>query len=277
MVWHVGDALRSGAPHVRPTHLLQVHNAAIRTIAFVMAPPASATLEPAMELDAEPEALMTAGHDGTLRLTDLRDGASVNIVNQERGSNLAAAFSSQTGTVLVGDTENDVRAWFLKPAGIGSNKVVSQHRGAVWAIATSDLHPFAATASADGCLTLANIPRACRQKSHRVKFAQKLYKLDFNRRTGQYRLLDNVLPEQRSTVDVLKKKKRDAKAGKGKGKDAAEAGPGHEVSEISGAWSLEVGVLRACWFPGLEQARLVASGMACGLVRVEWVDKGPVP
>lgn len=142
---------------------------------------------------------------------------------------------------------------------------------------------FAVTASADGTCTLANIPRGLRQKSHRVKFAQKLFRLDFSRRTGEYRMLDNLLPQQRTTVDVAKKlkkagaaKEKDSDKGKGKGKGKG-AGPGFENNEISGAWSVEVGVLRAAWFPGLEQARLLASGMACGLVRVDWVDKGPEP
>lgn len=132
VVWSIGDALRTGATHVRPTHVLQPHAAAIRSITFILAPPASVSLAPTVDTDAEPESLMTVGHDGSLRLTDLRDGASANIINQERGTSLAVAFSAQTGTVLVGDTENDVRGWFLKPASVGSNKVVSQHRGAVW-------------------------------------------------------------------------------------------------------------------------------------------------
>lgn len=143
-------------------------------------------------------------------------------------------------------------------------------------IATCDLHPFAAVASADGSTTLAHIPRALRFKSHRVKFAHKLFRLDFHRRAGLFRMHDNLAPQQRSTVDVGKARKKGGKV-KGEG----EGGPGFESNEGSGGWGPEVGVLRCAWggsggwgLGGVGEG-LVASGMACGLVRVDWVEGGP--
>jgi len=44
--------------------------------------------------------------------------------------------------------------------------------------------------------------------------------------------------------------------------------------ENSGAWPKEVGVHRVAWNngSGYNGASLLASGMACGLVRVEWLE-----
>jgi hypothetical protein len=38
------------------------------------------------------------------------------------------------------------------------------------------------------------------------------------------------------------------------------------------AWSPEIGVSRAAWHPNINRSCLLASGMLCGLVRVDWME-----
>ena len=47
--------------------------------------------------------------------------------------------------------------------------------------------------------------------------------------------------------------------------------PGDGVT--TAAWSPETGVLCSKWHPSLDRACLLASGMACGLVRVDWIER----
>ena len=79
-----------------------------------------------------------------------------------------------------------------------------------------------------------------------------------------------ALSQVRVNLEEQGRKKRD------RAKKPAAASVPTDVIETAthGAWSPEVGVLRVAWHPNLDRACLLASGMACGLVRVDWMERG---
>ncbi|KAK4695320.1 hypothetical protein P7C70_g8569, partial [Phenoliferia sp. Uapishka_3] len=103
--------------------------------------------------------------------------------------------------------------------------------------------------------------------------------MDFSRLTGEYRLVDNLLPEARINFEEIQKANNAAKKkSRKKGAAATEEVPPEEVPDpgeniTTGTWSPEVGILCVKWHPSLNRACLLASGMACGLVRVDWMER----
>ncbi|GAA5920572.1 hypothetical protein JCM1841_005739 [Sporobolomyces salmonicolor] len=267
VVWNVGDALRAGRPTVRPTHYLPVHSAPIRSIAFVLAPPPS-TVNPAQQdLDADPIWIASTGMDGNTVMSDLRESGSAGsgLLLHERSSGYAVAFSPHLGCVYGHDQDDRLRAYFLKPSELGNSKRIGAHRGTVWSLAASPHHTFIASASADGTCQITSGLRALRRRRVRGHFGLKVFKLEFERETGQWRMLDNFHVEQRSALDPYNVSvATKAKSPKTKSDDAPLVS--------TAAWPLEIGVTRVAWHPNLDRACLLASGMSCGLVRLDWVE-----
>lgn len=123
-----------------------------------------------------------------------------------------------------------------------------------------------ASASADGSLQITNTMRGTtKNKRDWVSLLEPVYRIDRSSTTSQIRLLDNILPQNlslnRSLPSVLSKHK-DATA-------RTNAIRGQVV-----AWEPEIGVLCARWNSanGIGRAGLLASGMACGLVRIDFVE-----
>lgn len=93
-------------------------------------------------------------------------------------------------------------------------------------------------------------------------FQQKVFQLDFNRHTGEYRMIDNFHVNSVTGIDALIKQTKST--------------PIHEFNSAAfkGAWPAEVACLRTCWHPSLLRASLLATGTAAGLVRIDWVEGG---
>lgn len=100
----------------------------------------------------------------------------------------------------------------------------------------------------------------------------KIFQLDYNTRTGQYRILDHFLPRESGTsegpsfTESAKSKAVEAEATK----ERFENG----IPEPSALWHPTVGVNAVAWNSGcgLASAPWLASGMACGLVRVDYLE-----
>jgi len=67
---------------LRPSHYLTVHQSAIRALAWIQAPPSSASGEPNM--DEDPTVIASGGYDGVECLLDIREGRGA-IMNRTRG------------------------------------------------------------------------------------------------------------------------------------------------------------------------------------------------
>lgn len=70
---------------LRPSHYISIHQSAIRSVAWVKAPPR--TLSDSTHLGADPTVVLSGGYDGALMVTDLRDLRG-NIICRTRGSYL---------------------------------------------------------------------------------------------------------------------------------------------------------------------------------------------
>lgn len=91
-VYDLGDALQSSSctdpdgatvTNIRPSQYLTVHQAAIRALAWIQAPPYTASGELCM--DGDPTVIASGGYDGSECLTDIREGRGA-IMNRTRGA-----------------------------------------------------------------------------------------------------------------------------------------------------------------------------------------------
>jgi hypothetical protein len=131
------------------------------------------------------------------------------------GARLTSAFSSQAGGLLLSDAQYELNFTGIKPRQWASATRVSSHRGAPWVremprdvgtsllinpwdwqdLATSDFHPFVASAGADGSCMIVNVIRRLKRQRYPAHWSPKVYRMDFNRRTGEFRMVDNIHPE----------------------------------------------------------------------------------
>lgn len=152
-------------------------------------------------------------------------------------------------------------------------------------ISASPHHPFILSTSADGSAALSSGIRALRKRRVRGHLVQKLYRLEFNRITGDLRMWDNLQievrltsprhPFRRACTDALSitqyrtalDPSNPSRAGKSKSiiEEATEDSP-------TAAWPLEQGIVSSAWHTNLTRSALCATGTAIGLVRVDWVE-----
>ncbi|GAA5985787.1 hypothetical protein JCM11641_006206 [Rhodosporidiobolus odoratus] len=293
-VWDVAAALESGwnesDPPPRPTHYFPAHSSVIRSLTFVPTPPPSISFpESAQDYDhhAEPTGLVSTGYDGSTVLSDLRNPAGMGgavVLDHERSPSYAVAFCPHTGCVYISDSDDRVKALYLKPGDMGSVKRIAPHRGAVLSIATSPHHPFIIATSTDGSASLTNGMRAMRKRRVRGHFTQRLCRVEINRnrewekggedrkegggageREG-IRVWEGLDIEYRQALDPtnfisLKQKQKTIDSQL------------DEEELRTPAWPEAQAILKATWHPALERAGLLAIGGAGGWGRVEWVEE----
>ncbi|KAF9515709.1 hypothetical protein BS47DRAFT_1293515 [Hydnum rufescens UP504] len=242
---------------VLPLNCISVAQVAIRSIAWVRTPPAN--VEGEEDATKDPTIIASTAYDGSLHLTDTRDPFGHPIF-RARDISYGVAFGPYSGGPLAAEHENLLKCYSMMPASLGRGHGTSETKGPVWNISISDYHPYIATAAADGSCMTSNLLKGLRKGGAVPVLTYKIYQMDYNRKTGQYRMLDNLLPielKDRSSVT------RNVKAKKAKGRQR----------DGSGAWPYEVGVHRVAWNSGagIGCSPLLASGMACGFCRIDWV------
>jgi transcription factor C subunit 6 len=105
---------------------------------------------------------------------------------------------------------------------------------------------------------------------------QRLFEMDYDEFTGEYRILDDFLPEEMTLDGAMQK---NANKAKGSGHSLE----GNPTVAKSGDWSPHVAVHRVCWNNnnGLGRAGWIASGTASGLGRIDIIRgrflKGKTP
>ncbi|GAA6010186.1 hypothetical protein JCM10207_005657 [Rhodosporidiobolus poonsookiae] len=272
-VWDVGEVLRKGgmnedAPPLRPTHFFPAHSSVIRSLCFVPAPSCSLSSPSAAKdydlADQDPTGIISTGYDGSTLLNDLRQPAGMGggaVLNHERAPGYAVAFCPHTGCAYIADQDDRVKSLYVKAGGIGGSKRIGVHRGSILSIATSSHHPFVLSTSTDGSAMVSTGMRALRKRRVRGHFSQKLFRVEKNRATGEIRVWDNLDIEHRTAIDPTNPVRT-------KGKQA----PLPEEELHTPAWPLEQAVLKATWHPAIERAGLCATGWACGIGRVDWVE-----
>ncbi|KAG9226490.1 hypothetical protein CCMSSC00406_0005843 [Pleurotus cornucopiae] len=239
---------------IMPTHFITVHQSAIRALAWVRAPPASPTGE--IRNDLDPTIIASGGYDGTQCLTDIRQATGYTI-NRTRDVINTMTYSPFTSGPISTDHENVVKAFSVLPGTLGRGHTLMDPAGPPWDVHASDYHPILALGSADGACSTTNALRPPRRGTVPF-FIHKLYQLDYSRKTGEYRMLECLLPKEMHIMPV-----NEARNKKAKEVDKTPVG--------IDAWPKEVGVHRVVWNSGngFQAASILASATASGLCRID--------
>ncbi|PPQ65649.1 hypothetical protein CVT24_011803 [Panaeolus cyanescens] len=245
--------------NVLPTHYLSVHQSAIRALAWVKAPPALPSGLPSV--GRSPTVIASGGYDGMECMTDIRSGHG-SVMNRTRDVINALHYSPFAGGPITMDHENTVKAYSASPSMLGRGHSLLEPQGPVWSVHASDYHPQLAVGAADGSCSTTNTLRSTRRGGTVPFFVYKVFQMDYNRHTKEFRMLDHFLPQE--SVD----RPSAARSAKDKGKDKDFYPP-----PSCGAWPPEVGVHRVVWNcgNGLASCGLLAAGTSSGLCRVDWV------
>ncbi|KAJ3995652.1 hypothetical protein F5050DRAFT_1573164 [Lentinula boryana] len=262
-VYDVGSALKqvddnSSLPitDLLPTHYLNIHQAAIRALAWIRAPTNDRLGEP--RFDEDPIVLGSGGSDGVVCLTNIRSGHG-SVMNRTRDVINSMSYSPYGGGPVTVDHDDVVKAYSASPKMLGRGHMLVEPSGPVWSISSSDFHPQLAVGAADGTCTTTNLLRSTRRGGSVPFFAHKIYQLDYNRITKEYRMLEQFLPQETQDRGAANNPNNV------KLKNAANSEQG------TGVWPREVGVQRVVWNNGngLAAAGMLASATGSGLCRVD--------
>ncbi|KXN81270.1 Transcription factor tau subunit sfc6 [Leucoagaricus sp. SymC.cos] len=266
-VFHVGPALREAASpdaatvtDFLPTHYLTIHQSAIRALAWIKAPPSSASGRPLLEED--PTVIASGGYDGMECMTDIREGHG-NVMNRTRDVITTMSYSPYGGGPVTIDHENIVKAYSASPSMLGRGHTLLEPQGPVWSISSSEWHPQLSVGSADGSCLTTNLLRSTRRTGAVPFFVHRIFQMDYQRKTGEYRMLDRFLPHETQDRPATTKAKANSKSSKNDSSKAPTLG--------TGAWPQEVAVHKVTWNNGngLGACGLLASATSSGLCRVD--------
>ncbi|KAF9473862.1 hypothetical protein BDN70DRAFT_885457 [Pholiota conissans] len=241
-----------------PTHYMSLHQSAVRALGWIKSPQCFPSSAP--NISQDPTVIASAGYDGMECLTDIRDGRG-SVMNRTRDVINALTFSPYAGGPITMDHENTVKAYSASASMLGRGHSLFEPQGPVWTVHASDFHPQLIAGAADGSCSTTNILRSTRRGGSVPFFVHKVFQMDYNRKTKEYRVLDHFLPQEsfdRTTA---------TRVAKGKVKKLTDTA----IPTGTGAWPREVGVHRVVWNNGngLASAALMAAGTASGLCRIE--------
>ncbi|KAF8177239.1 hypothetical protein BJ912DRAFT_986062 [Pholiota molesta] len=262
-VYNIGAALKAAVNNDQPTitdliptHYLSLHQSAIRALGWIKAPQCWPSGAP--HTDQDPTVIASAGYDGMECLTDIRDGRG-SVMNRTRDVINALTFSPFAGGPITMDHENTVKAYSASASMLGRGHSLFEPQGPVWSVHASDYHPQLIAGAADGSCSTTNILRSTRRGGSVPFFVHKVFQMDYNRKTKEFRILDHFLPQEsfdRTTA---------TRVAKGKVKKRSDSA----IPTGTGAWPREVGVHRVVWNNGngLASSAWTAAGTASGLCR----------
>ncbi|WVR00359.1 hypothetical protein IAU59_007502 [Kwoniella sp. CBS 9459] len=260
-VWDVYDALRSGRQDdLLPSLYTSVTSSAIRSLAVGRVPPAED------QLGGDPIYVVMGSYDGSTVVMDLRDPVFPAEVNKARVPSMAVGWLAQMACPILCDIDFVIETIKMRKSNQGRSHHLSAHRGQAWSLASSDYHTMLVSSGADGVLMLADYSTGFHRKRKEPLKMQRLYELDYNATTDEYRLFDDILPESQ-TIETATARRPPVIAKR------ATHDPASNILK-TGAWSPHVGIHKARWNDacGIGRAGWIVSGGASGLGRVEWVE-----
>ncbi|GJE90687.1 hypothetical protein PsYK624_068310 [Phanerochaete sordida] len=244
-VYNIVDAINSKDP--LPSHFYSAHQSAIRAVTWVRTPTYDADGEVTAD---DPTVIISAGYDGVQHAVDLRC-PSGNDISRTRDAINLVRFSTYCGGHISVD-QGYLKAISLSPVLLNKGHTILDPEGPVWDVGASDYHPQVAAAVADGSVITTNTMRNTRRGGSVPFLSHTIYQLDYNRKTGEYRMVDHLKPKEVPRI----------------------GGKSREPPKASGAWSPEVSITRVAWNQGngLANACWLASATASGLCRVDWLS-----
>ncbi|KAK4689340.1 transcription factor C subunit 6, partial [Tremellales sp. Uapishka_1] len=254
-VYDVDDALRSASQRdVLPSVYTCVAVSSIRSIAAARCPPTDSS--GVVRYDWDSPFVIAASYDGSVTCTDLRDSSQPVLLNASRIPTMAVAWIGQLQSPVFVDVDYAIIMQKLRGHGGGKNQQVSLHRGPVWDLATSDYHTVLASAGADGVVQLANYQTGFFRRRGTMMLVEKIYQIDYDTHSGEYRMLDDFVPEPIPVESGMTKAQRET-----------------QNLVKTGNWLPQVGIHCVCWQSGggIGRAGLLVSGGASGLARVDFM------
>ncbi|KAK9768436.1 hypothetical protein K7432_000915 [Basidiobolus ranarum] len=183
--------------------------------------------------------IVSCGHDGRLLVCDTRDPYTGMLTHRIRAFLMAASwvkFESSYSIVFT-DAENGVR--LTEKDDIKKSVGIITHKGCIWYVDCSSLHPFVASGASDGSVRSTNL------RHLRARNQMTLYTLKKDSVNGQFVYDDEIafepLVAHNHTPDNL----------------------------FTMFFPPEVAIQRVSWCPNPQSPAWIASGGTAGLVRVE--------
>ncbi|RSH91739.1 hypothetical protein EHS25_009108 [Saitozyma podzolica] len=208
VIWDVGEALRTGHPDPLPCLYLTLSNASIRSIAVSRCPPADADGDP--QWGAEPTRLVYGAYDGSFGIVDLRDPDYPIELNRSRVPCMAVGWAPQMASPLFIDVDYVLMMRKISGILLGRNHSLVSHRGPVWSISTSDYHTMTVTAGSDGSVLLGSYQAGFRRDRKAPLLFHRLFEMDYDVETGEYRMTDDFMPETMSVEMAGRRPKKKA-------------------------------------------------------------------
>ncbi|KAG8930300.1 hypothetical protein FRC01_002966 [Tulasnella sp. 417] len=248
------------------------------TGAWVRAPPSDSLGQ--FVPTEDPTMICSVGYDGEIFMTDTRDQSSTSMGRYRDVIN-TVTFSSWAGGCII--PESDSVKWFnYSPAVFGRGRHIFSTTGPIWDVSASDFHPFVAVAASDGALRISNMLRVSRKGYSTPKFIYKIYQMEHNKKTGEYRMLERfhatarpflgtrLTPSSDGPDHLRASQPQPTPKGKGKKQKKVAEPEAESKSSSSSTWPPEAGILCASWNPnGLTKCQLLASATASGLCRID--------
>ncbi|CAG8759575.1 16204_t:CDS:2, partial [Acaulospora colombiana] len=168
-------------------HYFPVHQNAIQSLSWIRAPSTSAKGD--YLLRGDPTYICSNGSEGTVKITDVRDGVPRLLVRNREVPH-SNAYSSFCGTLVSTDVDFWVKMFQLQPATFGKGHLMVDVGGAaMWALQ----------------MVLAQPQTSYEERDVRGQLYpllnHKIFQLDYSPETEAYRMLDHFLPQESGTSE----------------------------------------------------------------------------
>ena len=243
-VWNVGRILRSPSPPMSstlpPDYTVRAHRSSVTDLTFILLPPIDANGIACTS--ALPTTLFSVSLDGVHVYNDLSRGAPVS-VERSRAIHYACAFSPFSGGSLVHENaDGSVTHYSMRPEEMLRQRTISHAPSRVVSLSASAFHPMVAMGTAHGELKVANILRTLRRCT---RHHLPVYQQYVNRSTGELVVRHHLQPELATLAE-------------------------HKSWHLA-QWHPCLAVCALRWNPNFGRSRLVLSGTASGMVKVDFV------
>ncbi|WFD06607.1 hypothetical protein MVES1_001961 [Malassezia vespertilionis] len=241
----VWDMAASTEKQPAPFACSYVHDTLVCALQFQLLPPLDVNAE--NHFEGQPTTLCSVGLDGSEIVTNVLDMDAPYRIAHSREPRYTVAWSPWGGAWVVDFGDNHFGIVSLRTHDAGQHHVLGFHHGRITTIATSPLHPFVATGSADGSVKLSNALATGKRKSTAdgARVMHKLFRLALQ--DGAYTLSDTFYPE-----------------------GVWPRTPSKATSTLYDQWDPSLAITATSWGM-LQHASRLANGTALGLVRIETI------